>query len=507
MFDTPEETVLTVCMLMYVSVAAAVIVIFDEEQQVERKEDESNALMVNALQAFRRLDKRRRQLEAEVMNPQAKRMRKFDYERARACLYQDYLGPDALFERYYERVFRVSRRITDQLIQICGTSHAFFTQTTNKITGEKGIYPEAKVLLALKVLAFGVSPVALMDYFQMSDETGRKSVKLFCRIISQHPQLRQKYLRDMSKADAMRVSSLHQHEFGVRGCIGCLDCMHVTWKNCPSSWKGQYQGKEGSPTIILEAVADYNLWIWHTRFGFPGTLNDINVWDQSSLLRKILDGTFSAFVDFPFRIANKTFNKVWIMVDGIYPELARFVKTIAVPLSKDHKMYSKWQESCRKAVERAFGIVQRKFQVLTRPMEQFFEEDIRGIMETCLILHNMMVETRIVRDEQENFDWYEEREYPEEQYEVPLLLANIPPALPKLRTVKEKIHEVSTHWPDENTNAERAAAIKTVLTEHFSGLQNEWKSLYNRAGHYELRDAIIEQLLINIQANRDERNL
>ena len=502
MFDTPEETMLTVCLLMYVSISAATIVLFDEEQHEEKTEEEYTK-MVDALQAFRRLDKKRRQLEGELMNPAKKHKKKFDYESARLCLYRDYLGPDALFERYFERVFRVSRRITEQLIQICGCTHSFFTETTNKVTGEKGISPEAKVMMALKVLAFGVSPVAFMAYFQMSDETGRQCVKLFCQVISQHPLLRQKYLRNMTMADAKRVSAMHAAEFGVEGCIGCLDCMHIHWKNCPSSWKGQYQGKEGSPTIVLEAVADHNMWIWHTRFGFPGTLNDINIWDQSSLLKKLLDGTFTAFVDFQFTISNKIFTKLWIMVDGIYPELSRFVKTIAVPLSKQHRMYSKWQESCRKSVERAFGVVQRKFQIIARPMEQFFEEDIRGIVETCLILHNMMVETRIARDERENCDWYEEEEFENEQLEVPLLLSNIPPALPKLRTVKQRIREVSLQWPDENSNSERAEAIKTVVNTHFDGLQEEWKSLYNRNGHFELRDAIIDQLLLNMQSRNE----
>lgn len=29
------------------------------------------------------------------------------------------------------------------------------------------------------------------------------------------------------------------------------------------------------PTVILEAVASYDLWIWHALLGLPGALNDI----------------------------------------------------------------------------------------------------------------------------------------------------------------------------------------------------------------------------------------
>jgi hypothetical protein len=58
MFDSPEETLLTVCMLMYVSIAAATIVIFDGEQEEKDKtEQDKTMMMVQALQAFRRLDK------------------------------------------------------------------------------------------------------------------------------------------------------------------------------------------------------------------------------------------------------------------------------------------------------------------------------------------------------------------------------------------------------------------------------------------------------------------
>jgi hypothetical protein len=53
--------------------------------------------------------------------------------------------------------------------------------------------------------------------------------------------------------------------------------MHVGWKNCPTAWAGQFTGKEKEPTIILEAVATKNQWIWHSFFGLPGTNSDLNV--------------------------------------------------------------------------------------------------------------------------------------------------------------------------------------------------------------------------------------
>ena len=71
--------------------------------------------------------------------------------------------------------------------------------------------------------------------------------------------------------------------------LGSIDCMHWTWKNCPTAWQGMYTGKDKVPTLILEAVASQDLWIWHSFFGLPGSLNDINV--LNSTMAKKLFGT------------------------------------------------------------------------------------------------------------------------------------------------------------------------------------------------------------------------
>jgi hypothetical protein len=60
------------------------------------------------------------------------------------------------------------------------------------------------------------------------------------------------------------------------------------WKNCPIAWQGQFQDKDGARSVILEAIADQSLWIWHAFFGLPSGNNDINVLDRSSMLSDLL---------------------------------------------------------------------------------------------------------------------------------------------------------------------------------------------------------------------------
>eukprot|EP00644_Phytophthora_capsici_P019081 jgi/Phyca11/132136/e_gw1.137.14.1 len=72
--------------------------------------------------------------------------------------------------------------------------------------------------------------------------------------------------------------------------IGSIDCMHWVWENCPVYLAGQHKGKEKKPTKVLEAVADYDLRIWHYNFGSPGSLNDINILEQSRIFDSLLSG-------------------------------------------------------------------------------------------------------------------------------------------------------------------------------------------------------------------------
>ncbi|KAJ0839217.1 putative harbinger transposase-derived protein [Helianthus annuus] len=99
----------------------------------------------------------------------------------------------------------------------------------------------------------------------------------------------QEYLRRPNNGDLARLLHVGADR-GFPGMVCSIDCMHWEWKNCPTAWAGQYAGRSGKPTIILEAVASYDLWIWHAFFGTPGTCNDINVLQRSPVFDDVLSG-------------------------------------------------------------------------------------------------------------------------------------------------------------------------------------------------------------------------
>ena len=97
------------------------------------------------------------------------------------------------------------------------------------------------------------------------------------------------YLRRPTNEDVQRLLQENEKR-GFPGMLGSVDCMHWTWKNCPVAWAGTFRGHVRKPTIILEAVASYDLWFWHAFFGTPGSLNDLNVLRRSTLFDDVLNG-------------------------------------------------------------------------------------------------------------------------------------------------------------------------------------------------------------------------
>jgi hypothetical protein len=108
-------------------------------------------------------------------------------------------------------------------------------------------------------------------------------------------------------------------------------------------------------SIILEAVASNDLWIWHAFFGLTGSHNDINFLQQSPLFAKLCEGEAP---EVNFSINGHDYKMGYYLADDIYPSWVTFVRTIGQPQGNKKKYFAKTQETVRKDVKRAFKVLQ-----------------------------------------------------------------------------------------------------------------------------------------------------
>ena len=143
------------------------------------------------------------------------------------------------------------------------------------------------------------------------------------------------------------------------------------------------------PTIILKVVASQDLWIWHVFFGMPGSLNDINVLDRSPIFVALAEGRT---VHINYTINRREYTMRYYLADRIYPNLLTFVKTILRPLEAKRKYFASKQESTKKDVEWAFGMLQSRFAIVRGPVQYWNKKTLANIMKACIIMHNMIIE-------------------------------------------------------------------------------------------------------------------
>ncbi|XP_070675758.1 uncharacterized protein [Malus domestica] len=243
------------------------------------------------------------------------------------------------------------------MIAVCNHD-SYFVQKKDAF-GAMGLIPEQTITAALRVLAYGASADQVDEIARMGKSTILQSLMRFCGAI-----------KSIYTAEYLRQP------------------IHMDF-----AWQDAYGDKKGAKSIILEAVASFDTWIWHTFFGVSGAQNDLNVLTQSPVFNDVLQGKVPKVT---YEVNRRMYDGPYYLADDIYPRWSTFVKTVSHLRSAKEKYFASYQEGCRKDVERCFGILQARWAIVKGAAKLFDVESLRSIIMTCIILHNMIVEDEYV---------------------------------------------------------------------------------------------------------------
>ncbi|GJW29909.1 ALP1-like protein [Tanacetum coccineum] len=211
-------------------------------------------------------------------------------------------------------------------------------------------------------------------------------IELVMQVINQDQQL-----QGESSGHTHNVIN-HERDVAEARMLGSIDCMHWEWINCLKAWHMQFgRGDKKYPTIMLEVVASYDLWIWHAFFRVAGANNDFSVLNHYPLFDDLLDDIASVV---PYEVNEVTFEKGYYLADEIYPQWATFVKSFTVARDEKNDVFKRQQESARKAVERAFGVLQCRWHIIAQPTRAWTVNKLIRTNYACIILHNMILKNQ-----------------------------------------------------------------------------------------------------------------
>ncbi|XP_008218946.1 PREDICTED: uncharacterized protein LOC103319201 [Prunus mume] len=184
---------------------------------------------------------------------------------------------------------------------------------THDAVGALGLIPEQKLTTALRILAYRASAEQVDEIVRMRKSIILECLVRFCDAVEN--LYTSEYLRKPTSSDLQRLLQKGEAR-GFPGMIGSIDCMHWQWKNFPTAWQREYGNQKGQKSIILEPIALFDCWIWHTFFGVAGSQNDLNVFGQSPVFDEVLRGHSPQVT---YQINNTVYTGAYYLADGIYP--------------------------------------------------------------------------------------------------------------------------------------------------------------------------------------------
>ncbi|XP_073154148.1 uncharacterized protein [Henckelia pumila] len=255
-------------------------------------------------------------------------------------LFADYFSESSMYnESMFKRHFRMSHRLFLRIMESVEKHDNYFVQKVDGL-GRPGLSPHQKITAALRILAYGTSANSTDEYIKIDESTAIEILKRFCRAMVE--VFGDWYLRSPNTEDIERILLIGKQR-GFLGMLGSLDCSN----------------------------------------------NDINVLSKSHLFANLANGVAPPA---NYVIQGKEYIVRYYLADGIYPKWATLVQTIHNPQGPKRQYFAARHESCRKDVERAFGVLQSKWAIITGPARLWSKQVLHDIMTTCIIMHNMIIE-------------------------------------------------------------------------------------------------------------------
>ncbi|XP_052622595.1 uncharacterized protein LOC111896182 [Lactuca sativa] len=178
-----------------------------------------------------------------------------------------------------------------------------------------------------------------------------------------------------------------------KACIGAIDGTHVR-VHMPNRDAPRYRGRKGYPTINVLAACTFDLKFTYVLTGWEGTASD----------SKIIKNAFTRDDKLLIPSGNLLNQCRYCLVDGGLPHTNKLMapyRGVRYHLKKysmrgpqnSKELFNLRHASLRNAIERAFGVLKRRFPIIRSTTKPFYScETQSAIVLACCILHNFLLD-------------------------------------------------------------------------------------------------------------------
>ncbi|XP_036322255.1 putative nuclease HARBI1 [Rhagoletis pomonella] len=182
-----------------------------------------------------------------------------------------------------------------------------------------------------------------------------------------------------STPEEMRRTSLTFYKVAkFPGVIGATDCTHVRIQSPGTDQAENYRNRKGWFSIHVQTVVDAEARITNIVARWPRSTHDATIFNNSRLYRRLETGEFG--------------NNL-LVADGGYRKAEYIVTPHLNPQTGEEQLYNYSHISTRNVVERSYGILKRRWPVLSMGMRVRIHT-AQSIIVACAVLHNIAMNER-----------------------------------------------------------------------------------------------------------------
>ncbi|KAL7594525.1 hypothetical protein Lser_V15G28368 [Lactuca serriola] len=173
----------------------------------------------------------------------------------------------------------------------------------------------------------------------------------------------------------------------VKDCIGALDGTHVL-VHVPNRDAPRYRGRKGYPTINVLAACTFDLKFTYVLTGWEGTTSDSRIIKNAFTRddKLLIPSGRYCLVDGGLPHTNK----LMVPYRGVRYHLKEY--SMRGP-QNSKELFNLRHASLHNAIERAFGVLKRRFPIIRSTMEPFYSCETQSIIFlACCILHNFLLD-------------------------------------------------------------------------------------------------------------------
>eukprot|EP00979_Chaetoceros_neogracilis_P013687 scaffold4001_cov141-Chaetoceros_neogracile.AAC.1 len=195
----------------------------------------------------------------------------------------------------------------------------------------------------------------------------------------------------------------HMHEMtiaGFPGAVGSGDATNIIIENCRYGLRQSHLGAKLNKTArTYNIVSNHRKRILHSTAGHPSRWNDKTVVLFDEFIMGLHNGEILADNSFELferdssgRILVIKYKGAWILVDNGYLRWSVTIPPFKHCSAKKMIRWSQWLESMRKDVECTFGILKKRWTILSKGIQAKKIQNADMVWKTCCALHNMLLE-------------------------------------------------------------------------------------------------------------------